>query len=208
MSYHALFLAPLALFVQATGSVEAEAGLPGATTITQSDIGDGDGDDAATGYAAPSPESAAAATFPEGSPFRLAAAAFGIEAANQVRIEQQMTIRITPRPQPARPNMLLDLPDREIGPRFLERNIGKCVKASGIAGVQPGDGNRLLLFMRDRRVVSAQLERACRSRDFYSGFYLSRSNDGQLCVDRDTLLSRSGANCKLTRMRQLIETDP
>jgi hypothetical protein len=59
--------------------------------------------------------------------------------------------------------------------------------------------------MRDRRIVQARLERACRARDFYSGFYLARSSDGKLCVDRDTLQSRSGANCKLTRFRQLVE---
>jgi hypothetical protein len=31
--------------------------------------------------------------------------------------------------------------------------------------------------------------------------------DGRLCVDRDTLLSRSGMNCKLTRIRELVEQD-
>jgi hypothetical protein len=118
-----------------------------------------------------------------------------------------MTIRISPRPSPVRPNMLVDLPGREISPRFLERKIGKCLPVSGIAGVQPNGGSRLLLFMRDQRIVSAELERACRARDFYSGFYLSRSTDGRLCVDRDTLLSRSGANCRLSRIRQLVETD-
>lgn len=130
-----------------------------------------------------------------------------VEGAGQVRIEQQMTIRITPRAAPPRPNMLMDIPDGEIGPRFIERSMGRCVPVSGIAGVQAEAGNRLLLFMRDRRIVSAALERACRGRDFYSGFYLQRTPDGQLCVDRDVLLSRSGANCKLTRLRQLIEVD-
>jgi hypothetical protein len=136
------------------------------------------------------------------------AESFRQQTQNQVRIEQQTTIRISPRPQraPERPNFLVDLPNRDVAPRMVERNIGRCVSASGISGVQADAGNRLLLFMRDRRIVSAQLERACRGRDFYSGFYLSRSTDGQLCVDRDTLLSRSGANCKLTRLRQLVES--
>jgi hypothetical protein len=140
--------------------------------------------------------------------FEVVAESFRVQTQSQVRIEQQTTIRISPRAQraPARPNFLVDLPNREIAPRMVERNIGRCVPASGISGVQADAGNRLLLFMRDRRIVSAQLERACRGRDFYSGFYLSRSTDGQLCVDRDTLLSRSGANCKLTRIRQLVES--
>jgi len=129
------------------------------------------------------------------------------DTAYQVRIEQRMTIRIAPRPMPLMPNMLADLPDREVGPRFTERKMGKCVTVSRIAGVQTGGVSRLILFMRDQSIVSAQLERACRARDFYSGFYVERSTDGQICVDRDTLLSRSGANCRLTRLRQLVELD-
>jgi hypothetical protein len=85
--------------------------------------------------------------------------------------------------------------------------MGRCVSVSNISGVQPDNGGRLILFLRDRRMVSAVLERACRARDFYSGFYIERTTDGQLCVDRDTLLSRSGANCKLTRIRQLVDAD-
>jgi hypothetical protein len=128
------------------------------------------------------------------------------DAAWQVRIEQRMTIRISPRAQmPAPPDMLIGMPggggER---PRYSERKIGKCLPMSGIAGVQPDGPARLLLFMRDRRVVGAELERGCRAGAFYSGFLLSRTADGQLCIDRDELLSRSGTSCKLTRIRQLV----
>jgi hypothetical protein len=139
--------------------------------------------------------------------FRDVAETFRIQAQNQVRIEQHMSIRIAPLSRPMPPPFMLDLPRREIAPRMIERNIGRCVPVSSIAGVQPDSGGRLILFLRDRRMVSAVLERACRARDFYSGFYIERTSDGQLCVDRDTLLSRSGANCKLTRIRQLIDAD-
>jgi len=130
---------------------------------------------------------------------------FEPDPARQVRIEQRMTIRITPRSQPPQRNMLYELPDAAIGPHFIERRIGDCVKANQISGVQTDLGNRLLLFMSDDRIISATLERTCRARDFYSGFYLSKSDDGKLCVARDTLQSRSGANCKLTRLRELVE---
>jgi hypothetical protein len=130
-----------------------------------------------------------------------------VESAFQVRIEQRMSIRITPHPSPVRPNALVELPGREIGPQFVERKMSKCLPVSSIAGVQAGGGSRLILFLRNQNMVSAELERACQARDFYSGFYLARNEDGRLCVDRDTLLSRSGANCKLTRMRQLVEAD-
>jgi hypothetical protein len=126
-------------------------------------------------------------------------------AENQVRIEQRITIRIAPRagppPPPFRP-VMMDQPDR---PRISERHAGKCLPIAGIAGVQVGRDNRLMISLRDRRVISLGLEKGCRAQDFYSGFYVERSTDGQLCVDRDRLQSRSGANCGLTRLRQLVE---
>lgn len=145
----------------------------------------------------------------EGWIFRDVAERFRLETQNQVRIEQHMTIRIAPQSRPVTmpPRFMLDMPQREFAPRFVERNIGRCLPVSSISGVQPDMGNRLILFLRDRRMISAMLDRACRARDFYSGFYVERTSDGQLCVDRDTLLSRSGANCKLTRIRQLIDAE-
>ena len=79
------------------------------------------------------------------------------------------------------------------------------MSVAGLVGVQSAEGNRLLLFMRDRSVVSAHLDKACQSRDFYSGFYVERPGDGQLCVNRDKLQSRSGANCKIHKLRALVE---
>ena len=76
-----------------------------------------------------------------------------------------------------------------------------------IVGVQYRDANRLVLYLRDRRMVSVTLEKSCKARDFYSGFYVARNNDGQLCVERDDILSRSGANCRLSEMRQLVEAE-
>lgn len=126
--------------------------------------------------------------------------------AGQVRVERRMTIRITPRASMPMPDMFLGMPEHGAS-HVVERKIGKCLSASDIAGVRPGRDNRLLLLMRDRRVVSAELDRSCRSRDFYSGFLMERSPDGRVCVDRDTLLSRSGMSCTLTRLRELVEQE-
>jgi hypothetical protein len=135
------------------------------------------------------------------------AGGFRVPTQEQVRIEQHTTIRISPARPRQPPPFMLDMPPREPGPRFTERSIGRCVPVAHISGVQPDTGNRLILFLRDRRMISAMLERTCRARDFYSGFYIQRTSDGHLCVDRDTLLSRSGANCRLTRIRQLVDID-
>ncbi len=82
--------------------------------------------------------------------------------------------------------------------------MGDCLPAQSIAGVHAEDSNRLLLFLRDRRLISATLEKACSARDFYSGFYMENSRDGQLCVDRDQLHARSGAKCEVARLSQLV----
>jgi hypothetical protein len=138
--------------------------------------------------------------------FRTIADSFRAQAQQQVRIEQRITIRITPHPAPVQQNILSQLPSRASAPvRIAERNMGKCVPATGIAGVQISGDNRLIFYMRDQRIVRASLERACSARDYYSGFYVQRTSDGQICVNRDTLQSRSGASCKLSKIKQLVE---
>lgn len=129
-----------------------------------------------------------------------------VPSAAQVRIEQRVVVRIAP-PGPRLRESLVPQVAPMAPPRVSERKMGKCLPVSGIAAVQPDASGKLLLFMRDRRLVSASLEKACRARDFYSGFYLERTRDGLLCVDRDKLHSRSGSNCAISRMRQLVASD-
>ncbi len=125
-------------------------------------------------------------------------------SARQIRIEQRVVVRITPQPLAARQNLLAEMPMRDSAPRFEERGKEKCVPLEDIAGVQTGSGNRLVLFLRDRRMLSVNLEKSCRARDFYSGFYVEKNKDGRLCVSRDKLQSRSGARCEVEVMRQLV----
>ena len=131
--------------------------------------------------------------------------AFRAAPAGQVRIEQRTIIRITP--FGVTREMLAELPQAPLATRWRERKVGKCVAVAGIAGVQIGGDDRLMLYMRDQRMIGASLAKACRARDFYLGFYLERNGDGQLCVDRDMIYSRSGASCSLSRLRQLVAID-
>ncbi|SMQ57901.1 hypothetical protein SAMN06297468_0075 [Altererythrobacter xiamenensis] len=126
-----------------------------------------------------------------------------IPVQNQVRIEQRVIVRISPRRNVSRQSLAADA-SQVRSQRYEERKMDKCIPVERIAGVQTGSGNRLLLFLRDRRIVTASLEKSCRARDFYSGFYLERNEDGKLCADRDKLQSRSGANCEIDRLRQLV----
>ena len=140
------------------------------------------------------------------------------QRADQVRIEQRVIIRIAPAPIGRSPmpdprrgmpdwrrDLFADLPSRGVGPHLEERRMAQCVPVSGIAGVQVTPESKLVLFMRDQKIVSAALEKACNPRDFYSGFYLERTTDGMLCSGRDMLHSRSGVNCALGKLRQLVE---
>ncbi|MFM7350045.1 MAG: hypothetical protein ACKO01_11265 [Erythrobacter sp.] len=124
--------------------------------------------------------------------------------AQQVRIEQRVVVRITPAPPAARQNLLADMPMRQRAPRFEEKGKEKCVPLQDIAAVQTGSGNRLVLLLRDRKMLSANLEKSCLARDFYSGFYVEKSKDGRLCVSRDRLRSRTGASCEVETMRRLV----
>lgn len=128
------------------------------------------------------------------------------ETARQVRIEERVIIRIAPSSPASSQRMLSLLPRRPAArTTFQEEKLDeRCIPVAAIAGVRPAEQNRLLLFMRDRRILTAALERACSAEDFYSGFYVERQEDGQLCSRRDRLQSRSGASCRVAQLNRLV----
>ena len=153
-----------------------------------------------------------AASVPNGAPLLEAAAEPGAftgfivdgladDAWNQVRIEQRMIIRISPR----LPGQFIAMPSRPRAElRFLERKTAKCLPIANIAGVQAESPDRLMLITRNRKLIGASLDKSCRARDFYSGFYVEQNADGQLCAGRDIIHSRAGANCAVTKLRELV----
>jgi hypothetical protein len=193
----AALLAPWMLLLPAAGAIEQMAPHSGAAQPSDADQ--------RGGLTRPTPMSGFENA--ERMAWEMLVGSFSDDSQKQVRIEQHVTIRITPRGPSSNPNFLFDLPNREVGPRFEERRTGRCLPVAGIAGVQISGDNRLILFMRDHRIISAGLERACSARDFYSGFLVQRTDDGMLCMGRDKLQSRAGANCAVSRLRQLVEVD-
>jgi hypothetical protein len=126
------------------------------------------------------------------------------EERNQVRIEQRVIIRVAPA-RSVRQDLIANLPPgTNVILHYRERPMKRCVRMTDIAGVQSASENRLILFMRDRNIVSAALEKACNARDFYSGFYVERSEDGLLCSGREMLQSRTGASCGVQRLAHLV----
>ncbi|MDK2757425.1 MAG: hypothetical protein KYX66_11860 [Blastomonas fulva] len=128
----------------------------------------------------------------------------------QVRIEQRLIIRV-PRQSISRSSLLPMPAPRQAPPleppRFERRKVGKCLAMRDVSGVRVINDDMLVLFMRDQRMIEAQLERTCSAREFYQGFYMERSGDGRLCVDRDLLQARSGSKCEVEKLRQLVPED-
>ena len=123
----------------------------------------------------------------------------------QVRIERRVIIRVSPRPGPARRSMMASLDPADVPrTRIVERPAGDCLPMSSIAASNPQGEKRLLFYLRDRRLVAATLEKSCSAQDFYSGFYVERSDDGRLCIDRDKLQARGGAKCSVSELNQLV----
>lgn len=133
-----------------------------------------------------------------------AESAHDIPVQYQVRIERRLTIRVAPRRPVVRRSLTADLPNQPQPKRLVERKFGKCLKMNGIVGVTATRDNRLMLYMRDQKLIAANLEKACTARDFYSGFYVEPSKDGNLCIERDRVQSRTGVKCKLSRLRQMV----
>lgn len=185
MNSLAVFLTPLALLLPAVPVVLPHRAAPTDEAVRA--VPDGE----------KSPQGFAAAPAP---PLRLLEDARRPPVENQVSIEQRVIIRIAPS-TPRRVEQSLAQLNRRTD-RLEEVRLGECVPINLIAAVAPQD-NRLLLFMRDRSILSAALERACNPEDFYSGFYIER-RDGRLCERRDRLQSRAGASCRVTRLNRLV----
>jgi hypothetical protein len=141
---------------------------------------------------------------PEAEAFRNFRDSYRPQAQDQVRIEQHVVIRISPSPPSVRREVLGPPPRAEGATRYKEKKFHDCVKLDEIAGITPLQPNRLLLFMRDHRLLSAALERACDADAFYLGAYVERSTDGKLCKGRDALRARTGATCRVSRISRLV----
>ncbi|NVD44031.1 hypothetical protein [Qipengyuania atrilutea] len=125
------------------------------------------------------------------------------ERAHQVRIERRVIIRISPRrvgPQ----SLVSDQRETRTPLRFVRRDMERCIPASEIIGARPSGERSLRLYLRDRRLVSLTLDKSCRAQAFYSGFYIEKDSDGQLCARRDELHSRTGSKCEVEDMHQLV----
>ncbi|UVO54626.1 hypothetical protein [Sphingomonas sp. SUN039] len=113
----------------------------------------------------------------------------------QMLIQQRIIIRVpamSPPPPPPRPI------------KWKEVKGPKCVPVSQLAGASIGQNDTVDLFLRGGTRLRAKLDDDCPALDYYSGFYLAPTPDGQVCQRRDMLHTRAGQQCRVERFRMLV----
>lgn len=137
-----------------------------------------------------------AAIIPVDAPPAAAPDAPIIFAQLQIRVEQQSIIRIRPAPSA--------LPEITAAPRWKEKGAPNCIKWSSMAAALVSSPTTIDLIIKGGTRFRVKLERSCSAVDFYSGFYVKNTPDGQVCRDRDMIHSRSGGECGIDRFRTLV----
>ncbi|PZQ61729.1 MAG: hypothetical protein DI544_03615 [Sphingomonas taxi] len=137
------------------------------------------------------------------APFALSASAppqlDGVETA-QLTIHERLIIRI-PRVSGS-PTRGGPPPPPQV--RWDEKKGPQCVMMGALTGAAIDREGEVDLVIGGTRRMRAKLDDDCPTLDFYRGFYLKPTPDGQLCAGRDALRSRSGAYCAITRFRMLV----
>lgn len=114
----------------------------------------------------------------------------------QVTVRQQIIVRI--------PQGLRQI--SPAGASMIEWREGRgprCVASNAIVGATLLSQNSVDLILRNNSRVRAQLEDDCPALDYYHGFYVAATPDGQICSDRDVIRSRMGGQCEIERFRSL-----
>ncbi len=119
----------------------------------------------------------------------------------QVMIREQILIRVPFRPNPAAAT-------RRQPVEYKESRGPKCVPMRAITGAGLVGPNSVDLILRDQSRVRAKLEKSCPALDYYYGFYIRSSQDGQICADRDSVRSRMGGQCEIDKFRTLTARAP
>ena len=125
----------------------------------------------------------------------------GASGGSSVTVRQQLIIRVqrgTRRVPPPGASLI----------EWRESRGPRCVPASRIAGATLLGQNSVDLILRDHSRLRARLERRCPALDYYYGFYVNATEDGQICADRDLIRSRVGGQCRIEDFLVLTPVRP
>jgi hypothetical protein len=115
----------------------------------------------------------------------------------QVMVREQILIRVPGRAR-GRQARAVSAPVN-----WKESRGPKCLSMRTIAAATLLSQNSFDLVLRDRSRIRAKLEKSCPALDYYYGFYIRQTPDGQICADRDSIRSRMGGQCGIERFRTL-----
>lgn len=118
----------------------------------------------------------------------------------QLTIRQRVVIRIPATPLVAPP------PQRRI--EWKEKKGPKCVPMGALAGAVLMRADTIDIVLRGGQRLRAELDDECPAIDYYNGFYILPTADGQMCADRDAIHARSGGQCGIERFRALVPPKP
>lgn len=118
--------------------------------------------------------------------------------AGRISVRQQIILRI---PRATVPRGAASARAEPI--TWREGRSRRCVPARRIIGAGLLGPNSVDLVLRDNSRIRARLNRRCPALDFYRGFYVTATEDGQICADRDTIRSRAGRECEIDQFRLL-----
>lgn len=111
----------------------------------------------------------------------------------QLIIRERVIVRVPARPVPVVPP----------GLKWKEKRGPRCVPMANVGGAAVVEPKSVDLMLKGGQRVRAQFESRCPALDYYSGFYIMPSADAQICADRDSIHTRAGGECQITRFRQL-----
>ena len=112
---------------------------------------------------------------------------------------ERITIRIHSSARPASSTAALTQPLR-----WAEKKGPKCITANQLGGAIVGATDSVDIVLKGGARVRAKLNGECAGLGFYGGFYLKPSFDGQVCAGRDSIRTRSGDACTISRFRSLV----
>ena len=92
--------------------------------------------------------------------------------------------------------------------QWQESRGPRCVSASRIVGASLLGQNSVDLILRDNSRIRARLEQRCPALDYYYGFYVNATEDGNICAARDVIRSRAGGACQIDQFRVLTPSRP
>jgi hypothetical protein len=112
----------------------------------------------------------------------------------QLVVRERIIVRVPARPVAITPARL----------KWKEKRGPRCVAMASVGGAAVVERKSVDLMLKGGQRVRAQFESSCPALDYYSGFYIMPSADGRICADRDSIHTRAGGECQVTRFRKLV----